>query len=104
MALIALLADIHAETATVEPTMLMRGKGINYDTGFFPGGASSRESCDPDVVRRELQIIADDLHCTAVRISGGVPARLTVAAEHAAAAGLQVWFSRFPCELTTHLT
>ena len=85
----------------VEPTMGLRGKGINYDTGFFPGGKSSRESFDPDVVRRELQIIADDLHCTAVRISGGVPARLTVAAEHAAAAGLQVWFAPFPCELTT---
>jgi hypothetical protein len=78
----------------------MRVKGINYDTGFFPGGKSSRESFDADVVRRELKIIADDLHCTAVRISGGDPARLTVAGEHAAAAGLQVWFAPFPCDLT----
>jgi hypothetical protein len=78
----------------------MRGKGINYDTGFFPGGKSSRESFEDGVVRRELQIIADDLHCTAVRVSGGDPARLTVAGEHAAAAGLQVWFAPFPCDLT----
>ncbi|GAA4621406.1 hypothetical protein GCM10023196_009450 [Actinoallomurus vinaceus] len=78
----------------------MRAKGINYDTGFFPGGENSRTVFEPDVVRREMQIIADDLHCTAVRISGGDPERLTVAAEHAAAAGLEVWFAPFPCELT----
>ncbi|MEV0404463.1 hypothetical protein [Actinoallomurus sp. NPDC050550] len=78
----------------------MRAKGINYDTGFFPGGKNSREVFEPDVVRREMRIIADDLHCTAVRISGGDPERLTVAAEHAAAAGLEVWFAPFPCELT----
>ena len=29
----------------------MRGKGINYDTGFSPGGQSSREHFDADVVR-----------------------------------------------------
>ena len=44
-------------------------------------------------------VIADDLHCDAVRITGGDPERLAVAAEHAADAGLEVWFSPFPCEL-----
>jgi hypothetical protein len=78
----------------------MRGKGINYDTGFRPGGISSRTAFDPDVVRREIRIIAEDLHCTAIRISGADPERLTIAAEHAAAAGLEVWFAPFPCELT----
>ena len=29
----------------------MRGKGINYDTGFYPGGVSSREHFDADIVR-----------------------------------------------------
>ena len=77
----------------------MRGKGINYDTGFSPGGVSSREQFDAGIVRREMRVIADDLHCTAVRISGGDPARLSVAAELAAAAGLEVWFAPFPCEL-----
>lgn len=78
----------------------MRGKGINYDTGFYPGGVSSREQFDAGIVRREMQVIADDLHCTAVRVSGGDPARLSVAGELAAAAGLEVWFAPFPCELT----
>jgi hypothetical protein len=78
----------------------MRGRGINYDTGFFPGGRSSRVAFDPEVVRRELRVIADELHCNAVRISGGDPERLGVAAEAAAAAGLEVWFAPFPCELT----
>ena len=77
----------------------MRGKGINYDTGFSPGGVSSREQFDAGIVRREMRVIADDLRCTAVRISGADPARLSVAGELAAAAGLEVWFAPFPCEL-----
>ena len=79
----------------------MRGKGINYDTGFSPGGESSREHFDADVVRSEMRVIARELHCTAVRISGGEPARLSAAAELAAAEGLEVWFAPFPCELAT---
>jgi hypothetical protein len=79
----------------------MRGKGINYDTGFYPGGHNSREHFDADVVRSEMRVIARDLHCTAVRISGGEPARLSVAGELAAAEGLEVWFAPFPCELST---
>jgi hypothetical protein len=78
----------------------MRGKGINYDTGFFPGGGNSREHFDPDTVRREMRIIADDLRCTAVRVSGGDPERLGIAGRYAAEAGLEVWFSPFPCELS----
>ena len=78
----------------------MRLRGINYDTGFFPGGFDSRPVFDADVVAREMRIIADDLHCTSVRISGGDPERLSVAGEKAAAAGLDVWFAPFPCELT----
>jgi hypothetical protein len=78
----------------------MRARGINYDTGFHPGGSSSRVVFDAEVVRREMRVIADELHCTAVRVSGGDPERLSVAAEHAAAAGLEVWFAPFPCELT----
>ena len=79
----------------------MRARGINYDTAFYPDGNSSRKTFDPEVVRREMRVIADELHCTAVRVSGGDPDRLGVAAEHAAAAGLEVWFAPFPCELTT---
>ena len=48
-----------------------------------------------------MGVIAGELHCTAVRITGGDPGRLAVAAGHAAAAGLEVWFAPFPCEMTT---
>jgi hypothetical protein len=79
----------------------MRAKGISYDTGFFHRGPSTHEPFDSDTVRREMQIIRQDLHCTAVRVLGGDPARLEVAAAHAADAGLEVWFSPFTCDLTT---
>lgn len=82
----------------------MRGKGINYDTGTYPVGVSTRESFDPAAVRREMRIIAEDLHCTAVRVTGGDPARLTIAGEHAAEPGLEVWFAPFPCETTPEQT
>ena len=78
----------------------MRGKGINYDTGFSPGGNISRPDFDAEIVRREMQVIASELGCTAVRISGGEPDRLSVAGEAAAVAGLEVWFAPFLCELT----
>src|SRR5215216_841632 len=78
----------------------MRGKGINYDTGFINKGVSSREPFDIEVVKRELQIIRDDLHCNAVRVTGGDPERLEIAASIAVEAGLEVWFSPFTCDLT----
>lgn len=78
----------------------MRARGINYDTGFYPGGRTSREVFDPEIVRREMRIIADDLHCTAVRVSGGDAGRLAVAGKYAAEAGLEVWFAPFPSDLT----
>jgi hypothetical protein len=82
----------------------MRAKGISYDTGFVLNGAISREHFDPDVVRRELAIIRDDLHCTAVRVIGGDPDRLELAAARAAELGLEVWFSPYPLELTAEET
>ncbi|MEV4223375.1 hypothetical protein [Nonomuraea sp. NPDC049725] len=82
----------------------MRAKGITYDTGFVRNGGLSRERFDPDVVRRELGIIRDDLHCTAVRVIGGDPKRLELAATYAAELGLEVWFSPYPLELTPEET
>src|SRR5581483_11582484 len=79
----------------------VRGKGINYDTGFDVGQESSRPEFDPAIVAREMRVIAGELGCTAVRVSGGTPERLTVAAEAAAAEGLEVWFSPFWCDATT---
>lgn len=73
----------------------MRGKGITYDTGFRSAGTSTREPFDPEIVRREMRIIRDELHCNAVRVTGAYPDRLEVAATHAAEAGLEVWFCPF---------
>src|SRR4030095_11512695 len=78
----------------------MRGKGINFDTGFFNARTSTREPFDADVVRREMRVIHDDLRCTAVRITGGDPGRLEIAATCAAHAGLEVWFCPFTNDLT----
>jgi hypothetical protein len=79
----------------------MRGKGISYDTGFFHRGVSSHEPFDPEIVGREMRVIRDDLHCNTVRVTGGDPERLEIAAAHAADAGLEVWFSPFTGDLTT---
>ena len=68
----------------------MRGKGINYGTGFINKGVSSRDPFEVAVVKRELQIIRDDLHCTAVRVTGGDRQRLQIAADIAADLGLEV--------------
>ncbi|WP_433281023.1 hypothetical protein ACQPZA_13645 [Pseudonocardia xinjiangensis] len=78
----------------------VRGRGVTYDTGARPAGRTTRPSFDPATVREDMRVVARDLHCTAVRITGDDPGRLTVAAEHAADAGLEVWFSPFPCEMT----
>src|SRR5437870_4975543 len=73
---------------------------MTYDTGFIRKGEISRERFDPGVVRRELTIIRDDLHCNAVQIIGGDPERLELAAGYAAELGLEAWFSPYPLELT----
>ena len=78
----------------------MRGKGLTFDTGFLSAGTSTREPFDPDVVRREMRIIRDDLHSNAVRVTGGNPDRLEIAATYAADAGLEVWLSPFTNGLT----
>ncbi|UOZ02907.1 hypothetical protein [Amycolatopsis sp. WQ 127309] len=73
----------------------MRAKGIGYDTGMAVGGTIRRPFA-PELVRRELTIIRDDLHCTAVRLFGTDLDRIESAAREAAALGLEVWFSPFP--------
>jgi hypothetical protein len=77
----------------------MRAKGMAYDTGFVSDGVNSLERFDPEVVRRELTIIRDDLHCNAVHIVGGDPQRLELAARTATELGLEVWFSPYPLDL-----
>jgi hypothetical protein len=79
--------------------MHMRAKGMAYETGFVRDGGDSHERFDPELARRELTIIRDDLHCNAVQIVGGDPRRLEVAARAAADLGLEVWFSPYPLDL-----
>ncbi len=73
--------------------------GINYDTGMFPGRRESRPVFRAAQVEYDMKVIARELRCAAVRVTGGDLERLTVAANYAADAGLEVWFSPFPCEL-----
>ncbi|MGW3085517.1 hypothetical protein [Streptomyces sp. NPDC001108] len=72
---------------------------MTYDTGFVRNGRTARERLDPEVVRRELAVIRDDLHCNAVQVIGGDPDRLELASGIAAELGLEVWFSPYPLEL-----
>lgn len=47
----------------------MNRKGASYDVGQVMG-FNWRPSFDPKIVRRELEIIKNDLHSNAVRICG----------------------------------
>jgi hypothetical protein len=73
----------------------MRVFGMNYDTGFVSGGSTTHEPFDPATVRSDLRVIRDELHCDAVRITGGVQDRLELTARLAAEAGLEVWYCPF---------
>ncbi|PQP91134.1 hypothetical protein CPT76_00865, partial [Paenibacillus sp. AR247] len=73
-----------------------RRRGINYDVGTYtrgPDQPSSRELFDPGTVRKEMEIIQSELHCTSIRISGRDVDRLVAASECALNQGLEVWFS-----------
>jgi hypothetical protein len=72
----------------------MRLNGVNYDVGIYPFGEArpSRAIFDPAIVRREIEIIRNDLHCNAIRIMGRDLERLVTAAAFALDQGLEVWF------------
>ena len=71
----------------------MRRKGVCYDVGRELEGRSWRPVWRPGEVRRELEIIAGDLHCTAVRIQSADLSRLGWTAQAALELGLEVWLS-----------
>lgn len=73
----------------------MHRTGVNYDVGVFPFGTDrpSRVPFHSATVRREMEIIRTDLHCTSVRIVGRDLDRLVAASEHALNAGLEVWLA-----------
>jgi len=68
---------------------------LRYVTNRDPGTQAILQGAqladDPAVVKRDMRVIRADLHCTAVRIIGGDPDRLEVAATHAAAVGPGGW-------------
>ncbi len=70
----------------------MEIKGVSYDVGRVMAG-NWRPDFDPQVVRRELEIIRNDLHCNAVRICGLDIQRLMAASKMALELGLEVWLS-----------
>lgn len=76
----------------------MRARGIGYDAGFSFDGVN-RRPFDHTLVRRELEIIRDDLHCTAIRVFGNDLDQLDFAASYAADLGLEVWYSPFTHQL-----
>ena len=86
----------------------MDRRGVSYDVGRVLG-LNWRPDFDAAVVRRELQIIRDDLHCNAVRICGWEIARLVTAATVATDLGLEVWLSpelwdKTPRQTLAHIT
>jgi hypothetical protein len=85
----------------------MNRRGVLYDVGRVLG-LNWRPVFDRPTVRRELQIIRNDLHCNAVKICGRDVDRLVAASEDALRLGLEVWFSpelwnRPPAETVAHL-
>lgn len=67
-------------------------RGVMYDVGVsYAPGQSSRERWDPEVVRRELRVIRDELHADAVLVIGMDVARLDECAATALDLGLFVW-------------
>jgi hypothetical protein len=71
----------------------VRRKGVCYDVGRELEGRSWRPDFRPGQIRRELEIIAGDLHCTAVRIQSADLSRLAWTAQVAMELGLEVWLS-----------
>lgn len=69
-------------------------RGINYDVGTpFRKDELSRPEFNEIEVKKEMQIIKNDLHCNAIRISGYDIQRLSKTAEFALEQGLRVWLS-----------
>src|SRR5438132_13454857 len=83
----------------------MHYKGMTYDVGtLFVENRSTRDEFDPSVMRREIDIIKNDLHCNAVRVCGQDIGRLRATAEYALTQGHAVWFSPLLVEATTEET
>lgn len=80
-----------SEGAAVNPGIT---RGMNYDVGILFGTASASSTHPTDArLTAELEIIRDDLHCQAVRVSGTDVDTMIRAAEHALQDEMDVWLS-----------
>ena len=71
----------------------MQRKGVCYDVGREMMGQNWRPDFDLKIVRREIEIIREDLHCNAIRLQGRDLGRLETVSKIALEQGLEVWFS-----------
>ena len=71
----------------------MKRKGVCYDVGRVMFGNNWRPTFDLNVIKREIEIIKNDLHCNSIRICGLDIDRLVTASEYVLKQGLEVWFS-----------
>ncbi|MFJ4183631.1 hypothetical protein [Kitasatospora sp. NPDC089509] len=72
----------------------MKIKGVTYDIGTpTVDGSVTRPDLAAATIERELTAIAEELHCTAVRITGDDLPGLRLAARTAIGLGLAVWLS-----------
>jgi hypothetical protein len=69
--------------------------GVIYDAGtiFGRGQRPTRRRLDEQSMRRELEVIREELNATHVRVVGSDPARLDTVATAVVEAGLGLWYS-----------
>ncbi|GAB1739777.1 hypothetical protein NU219Hw_g4714t1 [Hortaea werneckii] len=79
--------------------------GVVYDVGLnFRGTGYSVEPFNPALVKQDMQVIATQLHATAVRIEGEDVSRLVLAARAAHDVGLAVYFNPWKMNATAEET
>lgn len=72
----------------------MKYRGIVYDVGLqYNPDEYSVETYNDSIVKYDMKVIADSLHCNAVRIEGEDIKRLVAASEIASENGLKVFFN-----------
>ena len=69
-------------------------KGVNYDVGVgFRSDHNPANNLTAEVMKEELEVIKNELHCNAVRIYGSDLEKLIECSEIAMKEGLIVWLS-----------
>lgn len=78
----------------------MKGKGVNYEVGIAYDRATVCPEINPKLMKREIAIIKNDLHCNAIRILGTNLKNVIEAGEIALREGLEVWLSPYYIDYT----